>query len=105
MSIRHRAGGYQALLTIDGRQYTATLPTREEARDWERLVRARAVTGMLARRVTVRDYAAHWILGYETAPTNTRVFHEVNLERSSRHSARPGSARSPRRTSPACSTT
>ena len=81
MSIRHRAGGYQARLMIDGREYSATLPTREEARDWERLVRARAVTGMLPRRVTVRDYAAHWILGYETAPTNTRVFHEVDLER------------------------
>jgi integrase len=79
MSIRHRAGGYQVRLMIDGRQYAATLPTREEARDWERLVRARAVTGMLPRRTTVRDYAAHWILGYDTAPTNTRVFHEVNL--------------------------
>jgi anion-transporting ArsA/GET3 family ATPase len=79
MSIRHRAGGYQARLTIDGREYTATLPTREEARDWERLVRARAVTGMLPRRTTVRDYAAHWLLGYDTAPTNTRVFHEFNL--------------------------
>ena len=79
MSIRHRAGGYQARLMIDGRQYAATLPTREEARDWERLIRARAVTGMLPRRTTVRDYAAHWILGYDTAPANTRVFHEVNL--------------------------
>lgn len=81
MSIRRRPNGYQARLMIDGRQYAATLPTREEARDWERIMRARAVTGMLPRRTTVRDYAAHWILGYETAPTNTRVFHEVNLER------------------------
>ena len=82
MSVRRtRWGGYQARVMIDGRQYTTTLPTREEARDWERLVRARAVTGMLPRRITVRDYAAHWIVGYETAPTNTRVFHEVNLER------------------------
>ena len=81
MSIRRRANGYQARLMIDGRQYAATLPTREEARDWERIMRARAVTGMLPRRVTVREYAAHWIVGYETSPTNTRVFHEVNLAR------------------------
>jgi integrase len=66
---------------IDGRQYTATLPTREEARDWERLVHARAITGMLPRRTTVRDYAAHWIVGDDTAPANTRTFHEVNLVR------------------------
>lgn len=80
MSIRRtRWGGYQARVMIDGRQFTATLPSREEARDWERIVRARAVTGMLPRRTTVRDYAAHWIVGYDTAPINTRVFHEVNL--------------------------
>jgi integrase len=80
MSIRRtRWGGYQARVMIDGRQFTATLPSREEARDWERIIRARAVTGMLPRRTTVRDYAAHWILGYDTAPINTRVFHEVNL--------------------------
>jgi hypothetical protein len=82
MSIRRTPwGGYQARLMIDGRQYTATLPTREEARDWERLVHARAITGMLPRRTTVRDYAAHWIVGYDTAPANTRTFHEVNLIR------------------------
>jgi hypothetical protein len=78
MSIRRTPwGGYQARVMIDGRQYTATLPTREEARDWERITHARAITGMLPRRTTVRDYAAHWVLGYDTAPANSRVFHEV----------------------------
>jgi hypothetical protein len=48
MSIRHRAGWYQARLMIDGREFSATLSTREEARDWERIVRARAVTGTLS---------------------------------------------------------
>jgi integrase len=82
MSIRRRSsGGYQARVMIDGRQYTATLPTREEARDWQRITSARAVTGTLPRRTTVRDYATHWILGYDTAPANTRVFHETNLVR------------------------
>jgi hypothetical protein len=34
MSIRRRkSGGYQARVMIDGRQFSATLPSREEARD------------------------------------------------------------------------
>jgi hypothetical protein len=82
MSIRRRpSSGYQARVMIDGRPLTATLPTREEARHWQRVVRARAVTGMLPRRTTGRDYAAHWIVGDDTAPANTRTFHEVNLVR------------------------
>jgi integrase len=81
VSIRRRpVRRLQVRLMIDGRRYSATLPTREDARDWERLLRAKSVTGSLPRRVAVRDYASQWIAGYDTAPANTRRFHQVNLE-------------------------
>ncbi|MBS3940344.1 MAG: tyrosine-type recombinase/integrase [Actinobacteria bacterium] len=75
------SGAYRARLMINGVRYTATLPTRDDAKDWEALIRAKAVSGSLPRRISVRDYAARWMTTYETAPTSTRAFHEGNLSR------------------------
>jgi integrase len=66
---------------INGVRYTATLPTREDAEDWETLLRAKAVSGSLPRRISVSDYAARWMSTYDTAPTPTRNFHQGNLDR------------------------
>ena len=75
------SGTFRARVTIDGARYSATFATREEARNWETVTRAHAITGSLPSRATVSDYAARWLLGYETAPRNTRVF----LETSAKH--------------------
>ena len=80
MSIdRLPSGAFRARVTIDGSRPSATFATREEAEEWEIVTRARAITGTLPGRATVSDYAARWLLSYETAPRNTRVFHEANL--------------------------
>jgi integrase len=82
MNIRQLpSGSYEARLMVNGVRYTATLPTREDAEDWLTVIRARAVTGGLPRRITVRQYAARWMTTYEGAPTSTRVFHQGNLDR------------------------
>ena len=73
------SGAFRARVTIDGSRPSATFATREEAEEWEIVTRARAITGTLPGRATVSDYAARWLLSYETAPRNTRVFHEANL--------------------------
>jgi integrase len=73
------SGRFRARLMIDGARYSETFGTREEAKDWEVVTRARAINGALPKRVTVREYATRWLAGYATAPHNTRVFHETNL--------------------------
>ncbi len=50
-----RWDGYQDRLMIDGRQHTAMPPTREEARDWERITRARALTDWIRRSGAVHQ--------------------------------------------------
>jgi integrase len=75
------SGSFQARLTIAGRKYAETFASRQEAQEWEIVTRARAITGSLPGRLTVREYSARWLLGYATAPRNTRVFHETNLKR------------------------
>lgn len=74
------SGTFRARVTIDGAKHSATFATREEARDWETVTRAQAITGSLPGRATVHEYAARWLLGYQTAPRNTRVFHETNIK-------------------------
>jgi hypothetical protein len=82
MNIRQLpSGSYEARLMVNGVRYTATLPTRVDAEDWLTVIRARAVTGGLPRRITVRQYAARWMTTYEGAPTSTRVFHQGNPDR------------------------
>lgn len=73
------SGAWRARLMIDGRMCRESFPTRQQAEDWELVTRARAVTGALPDRVTVAEYAARWIAGYDTAPANTRTFHARNL--------------------------
>lgn len=38
------SGAYHARLMINGVRYTATLPTCEDAEDWETIIRAKAVS-------------------------------------------------------------
>ena len=75
------SGAYHARLMINGVRYTATLPTREDAEDWQTLIRAKAVSGSLPRRISVSDYAARWMSTYDASPTSTRSFHQGNLDR------------------------
>jgi hypothetical protein len=75
------SGAYHARLMINGVRYTATLPTREDAEDWQTLIRAKAVSGSLPRRISVSDWAAQWMSTYNTAPTPTRSVHQGNLDR------------------------
>jgi integrase len=72
------SGTFRARVTINGARHSATFPTRQEAEEWEIVTRAQAITGSLPRSITVGTYAARWLLGYQTAPRNTRVFHETN---------------------------
>ena len=74
------SGRFQSRVVIDGRSHQATHETREEAENWEVLIRAQHLTGNLPTRTTVREYAARWMTGYANAPTNTRRFHQSNLD-------------------------
>lgn len=74
------SGRFRARLTINGAKHAASFATRQEAEQWEILTRAQAITGSLPARVTVGEYAGRWLLGYRTAPRNTRVFHETNVK-------------------------
>jgi hypothetical protein len=40
---------------VNGVRYSAAVPTREDAQDWIKVVKARAVTGGLPRRITVEQ--------------------------------------------------
>lgn len=75
------SGRWQARATIDGRAYSATFDTAEEADEWLMLLRARSVVGAIPSTVRVRDYAARWLDTYEASPHNTREFY--------RHALRP----------------
>ena len=75
------SGSYEARVMVNGVRYAATLPTRDDALDWVKLIRARTVTGGLPRRITVEQYSLHWMTTYEGAPTSTRTFHQGNLDR------------------------
>ncbi len=75
------SGTYEARLMVNGVRYTATLPTLEDAQDWITVVRAKAVTGGLPRRITVQQYSLRWMTTYEGSPTSTRTFHQGNLDR------------------------
>jgi integrase len=82
MNIRTTPSGrFEARLMVNGVRYTSTQATLEDAEDWLTVMRARAVTGGLPRRITVGQYAARWMTTYEGAPTSTRVFHQGNLYR------------------------
>lgn len=80
MSVRELPSGrWQARVMIEGRRHAATLDSRQQAEDWILITRARNVTGALPRRVTVHEYGARWIVGYDVGPASTRRFHEQNL--------------------------
>jgi integrase len=82
MNIRKTASGrFEARLMVNGVRYTSTQPTREDAEDWLTVVKAKAVTGGLPRRITVEQYALRWMSTYDGSPTSTRVFHRGNLDR------------------------
>jgi integrase len=74
------SGAYQARLMLNGRTVGATFTTRDDAKDWELITRARAASGALPRRTTVREYAEIWLAGYDHAPRNTRNFHADGLK-------------------------
>lgn len=74
------SGMFRARVMIAGVRHSETFATRQEAEDWEIVTRAQAITGSLPKRLTVHEYSIRWLLGYATAPRNTRVFHETNVE-------------------------
>lgn len=81
MSIdRLPSGAWRARVQVDGRRVAESFDTEREARDWEIVTRAKAITHGLPSRITVAEYAARWLEGYAMAPMNTRTFHSVNLE-------------------------
>jgi hypothetical protein len=64
---------------IDGRHYTATLPTEADARIWEIETRAAVGVPCRAASVTFAAYAASWSSGFiEDAPDRARF--EAALE-------------------------
>ncbi|MFU8840951.1 MAG: hypothetical protein ACNA8R_09540, partial [Nitriliruptoraceae bacterium] len=66
MSIRKLpSGSYEARVMVNGVRYAATVPTRGDAEDWVKVIRARAVTGGLPRRITVEQYSMRWMATYE----------------------------------------
>jgi hypothetical protein len=82
MSVRRLpSGSYHARLMIDGATYAETFASERDAHDWETVTKARAMTGGLPKRITVRDYAACWMTTYDAAPNSTRAFHQRKLDR------------------------
>lgn len=75
------SGRFRARLMIDGVRWSETFATEQEARDWETVTKARAITAGLPKRISVRDYAARWMTTYESSPSSTRAFHQGNLDR------------------------
>lgn len=73
------SGAFRARLQINGQPVSDTFDNAEDAEDWIIVTKARAITGTLPGRITVREYAARWILGYDVGPSSTRKFHESNL--------------------------
>jgi len=73
------SGRFRARLMIDGRRYTATLPTEADARIWEIETRAAVAVRRRAERVTFAAYAANWLAGFvDDAPDRARF--EAALE-------------------------
>lgn len=79
------SGSWQARVTIAGRTHTETFATAEQAKDWLLLTRARHIQGAIPTRLTVREYAARWIVTYDTAPVNTVTFYERGLAHIKKH--------------------
>jgi hypothetical protein len=73
------SGSFRGRLMIDGRRYTAPLPTEADARIWEIETRAAVAGRCRAASVTFAAYAANWLSGFiEDAPDRARF--EVALE-------------------------
>ena len=67
------SGRFRARLMIDGRRYTATLPTEADACVWEIETRAAAVRRRGVASVTFAAYAAGWLAGFiDDAPDRAR---------------------------------
>src|SRR6056297_575807 len=59
---------------INGRRYTATLPTEADARLWEIEMRAAVAVRRRAERVTFAEYAAKWLATFlDDAPDRARL--------------------------------
>jgi hypothetical protein len=73
------SGSFRARLMIDGRRYTATLPTEADARLWEVEARAAAAVRRGAASGTFAGYATRWLAGFiDDAPDRARF--EAALE-------------------------
>ncbi len=73
------SGRFRARLMIDGRRYTATLPTEADACVWEIETRAAAAGFRRASSVTFAAYAKRWVAGFiDDAPD--RASFEAALE-------------------------
>ncbi len=67
------SGRFRARLMINGRRYTATLPTEADARVWEIEARAAAAVSRGAASVTFAGYATDWLAGFiDDAPDRAR---------------------------------
>jgi hypothetical protein len=67
------SGSFRGRLMIDGRRYTAPLPTEADARIWEIETRAAVAGRCRAASVTFAAYAANWLSGFiEDAPDRAR---------------------------------
>jgi hypothetical protein len=67
------SGRFRARLMIDGKRYTATLPTEGDARLWEIETRASAALRRRAGRLTFAEYAANWLAGFiDDTPDRSR---------------------------------
>lgn len=67
------SGSFRARLMIDGRRYTATLPTEADARLWELETRAAEVQRRGAAPVTFADFAERWLTAFiDDAPDRAR---------------------------------
>jgi len=75
------SGAFQARIQIDGQQWSGSFATRRDAQEWTLLMQAKGISGTLPRRMTVTQYAARWMRGYELSPANTQRFHQINLDR------------------------
>lgn len=75
---RLESGSYRARLMVDGQTYTATFPTKKEAREWLVVTRGRVAGAQAARRVTVEQYARQWLGEFiDTAPDVDRYRRDV----------------------------
>jgi len=95
MSIRKLpSGSYQARVMVNGVRYAATVPTRGDAEDCVKVIRANAVTGGLPQRITVKPYSMRWILGPRSCARGCSSW-ESRALRASGRGCRTGVARSP----------